>query len=36
MDFITGLLLADPAMRMSIEEALVHPVRPPALSRHFS
>ena len=29
MDFITGLLLVGPAIRMSIEEALAHPVRPP-------
>jgi hypothetical protein len=29
MDFITGLLLADPAIRMSVDEALAHPVRPP-------
>jgi serine/threonine protein kinase len=29
MDFITGLLLVDPTIRMSIEEALAHPVRPP-------
>jgi hypothetical protein len=29
MDFITGLLLVDPAIRMSIGEALAHPVRPP-------
>jgi hypothetical protein len=28
MDFITGLLLVDPTIRMSMKEALAHPVRP--------